>query len=66
MAIPIAVAINASPIGPATTSNPADLVAEIFLSASMIPQTVPNSPMNGAVEPMLASTAKPDSRRFCS
>ena len=57
-AMPIPVAIKASPIGPATTSRLAEPVPLMRESAWMIPHTVPKSPTKGAVVPMLASTAQ--------
>ena len=42
----------------ATTDSEVLLVAAIDWNEFMMPQTVPNRPMNGAVEPTVASTPR--------
>ena len=54
MASPIAVAISASLIPGATTERLVVPLRPISLKESMIPQTVPNSPIKGAVFAVVA------------
>ena len=49
---PAAVAINASEIPGATTARVADPLAPMPLKVSMIPQTVPKSPIKGLALPL--------------
>ena len=51
---PAAVAISASEIPGATTARLADPLIPIPLNDSIIPQTVPKSPIKGAVLPVVA------------
>ena len=53
-ASPAAVAISASEIPGATTARLAEPLKPIPLKDSIIPQTVPKSPMKGAVLPVVA------------
>ncbi|SSS48595.1 Uncharacterised protein [Acinetobacter baumannii] len=53
------VATSASPIGPATTSILALPECAMACKAWIIPKTVPNSPMKGALLPIDASKAEP-------
>src|SRR5438270_340569 len=52
----MAVVTSASAIPPATAPRPVAFCSEMPLNAFRIPSTVPNSPTNGAVEPMVAGT----------
>jgi hypothetical protein len=56
---PSAVATRASAMPPETAAIPPDPVAAIPRKALMIPTTVPKRPMNGAVEPIVASHPSP-------
>ncbi|CAH2405990.1 conserved hypothetical protein [Mesorhizobium escarrei] len=61
---PIAVASKASAIPGATTARLVVCACEMPMKAFMMPQTVPNRPTKGAVEPIVASTPVPrDMRR---
>src|SRR4051794_13017023 len=60
---PSAVMISASPTGPATLSSVPWPETPMLTSAWYTAQTVPKSPTKGAVEPMEASTVRPDSSR---
>ena len=51
---PAAVANSASAMPGATTARFVVCACEIPMKLSMMPHTVPNNPMNGAVEPMVA------------
>lgn len=70
--IPAAVAINASLITGAIVAKLTLLAVENFANDSKIPTTVPNNPINGAVEdtidnhdkPVLASLTKEISQTF--
>ena len=53
-ASPAAVAINASDIPGATTDKLADPLIPMLLKASIIPHTVPKSPIKGEVFPVVA------------
>ena len=55
---PIAVAIRASAIGGATIESVAFLTAARATKACMMPQTVPNRPMYGLMDPTVASVAR--------
>ena len=57
---PMAVVMRASAIGPATTGRLAEPIRPISSKALMIPQTVPNNPMNGVT---LAVVARKVTRR---
>ena len=57
--MPKAVETRASAIPPETTLIPPDPVAAMLRKALMIPTTVPNSPMKGAVEPIVARNPRP-------
>ena len=58
--------ISASPTGPATLSIDACPATPIAVSALTMPQTVPKSPTNGAVEPTVARNARPSCERLCT
>jgi len=58
-AIPAAVAISASEIAGATTDKEAEDCEPNFENVSSIPITVPNRPINGAVEAMIESQVRP-------
>src|SRR5882762_2579950 len=60
---PMAVVTSASAIPPATAARPVAFSCEMPLNAFRMPTTVPNSPTNGAVDPMVA---RPPSPRFSS
>ena len=60
---PAAVAIKASAIPGATTAKEALFMTPIWRKDSMMPQTVPNRPMNGADEPVVARKFTPLSIR---
>ncbi|CCV04571.1 exported hypothetical protein [Mesorhizobium metallidurans STM 2683] len=61
---PIAVASSASAMPGATTARLVVCACEMPMKAFMMPQTVPNRPTKGAVEPIVASTPVPrDMRR---
>ena len=53
---PKAVAMSASAIGVPTTPRLVEPVCPMLRNAVMIPQTVPNSPMNGATLAVVASS----------
>ena len=57
--MPRAVAMSASAIPPDTAVTPPEPVAAIPSKAWMIPTTVPNRPMNGAVDPIVARPPSP-------
>ena len=63
---PIAVAKSASAMPGATTASDVFFDAAIERNDVMMPQTVPNRPMKGADEPMVASTRSLDSSRSTS
>ncbi len=56
---PKAVVTRASEIPPATAPIPEVFCVAICWKAFKIPTTVPNSPINGAVEPMVARPPRP-------
>src|SRR3954468_8284424 len=56
---PNAVASNASAMPGATTARLVVCDLEIPMKLFMMPQTVPNSPTNGAIAPIVASTPVP-------
>ena len=58
-ASPSAVASSASAMPGATTARLVVCDFEMPMKLFMIPQTVPNSPTNGAVAPMVARTPVP-------
>ena len=58
--------ISASPTGPATLSIDACPAMPIAVSALTMPQTVPKSPTNGAVDPTVARKARPSCVRLCT
>jgi hypothetical protein len=51
---PMAVASNASAMPGATTAKLVVCAFDMPMKLFMIPQTVPNNPLNGAVAPMVA------------
>ncbi len=63
---PIAVVTSASEIPPATAPRPVAFCVEISLNAFRMPTTVPNSPTNGAVEPMVAKPPRPRFNSACT
>src|SRR5262249_21675422 len=63
---PTAVAMSASAMPGATAWMLDDVVAESPMKAVMIPQTVPKSPMNGAVLAVVARNVSPRSSRVTS
>ncbi len=65
-ASPIAVAIKASEMPGATTASEALPVVPIPWKAPIIPQTVPNRPIKGAVEPVVARKVRYFSNRWVS
>ncbi len=64
--MPMAVAIKASPMGPATTSRLAEPAWLMSCKACMMPHTVPNRPTKGEVLPTLARIDKPCSKALRS
>jgi hypothetical protein len=56
---PSAVVTSASAIPADTAPMPPEPVSAMPLKALMMPTTVPNRPMNGAVEPMVARPPVP-------
>ena len=56
---PMPVASSASAMPGATVARSVFFVAAICVNACMIPNTVPKSPMNGAVEPVVARYPMP-------
>src|SRR4029077_10131466 len=60
---PSAVVTSASAIPPATADRPVALLCSMPLKAFKMPTTVPNSPTNGAVDPIVARAERP---RFIS
>src|SRR5262249_9089762 len=65
-ASPTAVATSASAMPGATAWMLDDVVAESPMNAVMIPHTVPNRPMNGAVLAVVARNVRPRSSRVTS
>src|SRR5438445_6815643 len=63
---PIAVASNASAIPGATTARLVVCAFEMPIKLFMMPHTVPNSPTNGEVAPMVASNPMPSRVRRAS
>src|SRR5947209_1817402 len=63
---PIAVASNASAIPGATTARLVVCAFEMPIKLFMMPHTVPNSPTNGEVAPMVASKPMPSRIRLAS
>src|SRR6187399_2977450 len=63
---PIAVVMRASAMGPATTGRLAEPIRPISSNALMIPQTVPNSPMNGVTLAVVARNVTRRSSRVAS
>ncbi|MNL25124.1 hypothetical protein D3C87_1465950 [compost metagenome] len=59
---PMAVANNASAIGPATTARLVSDEAAILVKAFMMPHTVPNRPMKGPADPTVARKLRRFSR----
>ncbi len=65
-ASPTIVAIRASAMPGATTARVADPLTPMLAKASMIPQTVPNSPKNGLIFPVVAKKTSALSSRLIS
>src|SRR6478752_3607176 len=63
---PMAVANSASAMPGATTASEVFFEAAMERNEVMMPQTVPNRPMKGADDPMVASTRSFDSSRSTS
>ncbi len=63
---PAAVAMSASAMPGATTPIDVEPLAPIPWKAPITPQTVPKSPMNGVVLPVVARKVKARSRRATS
>ena len=63
---PIAVVIKASAMPGATAARLADPVCAILVNEFIIPQTVPNNPINGPVDPVEAKIVNFDSTKLIS
>ena len=63
---PIAVANSASAMWGPTVSRVALPLSAIDWNATMMPMTVPNRPMNGAADAVVARNGVPDSSRVVS